>query len=80
MNEDYVVRYGGDNGIFSINRSDYMTKKDATKFYNSIKLDVSTTWKELLYEPLDISEKQEVIKRDEVRVVDFGMCKIPVPV
>jgi hypothetical protein len=73
---DFIVRYGGDN---SIDRTDYMTEKEATKFYNKLELDTVTTWKELIQEPLDEPEVQRVVKQDSVKVVDLGIGKIAVP-
>ena len=74
---DYVVRYGNDNGY--VERSDYMSKEQAEKFYNKIKLNIRTTWKELLYEPLEKEDVQEIIKSDSVKIVDLGICKMALP-
>ena len=71
--EDYVVRSGNE---LSPNRSDYMNEADARKFYNNLKLDSSITWKELLYEPLNILDKQEILERDSVRVINLGFTKL----
>ena len=76
--DDYVVRYGNDNGY--VERSDYMSKEQAEKFYNKIKLNIRTTWKELLYEPLEKEDVQEIIKSDSVKIVDLGICKMALPV
>lgn len=76
--DEYVVRYGND-GSFT-DRSDYMDKDNAKRFYDKIKLDTNITWKELLYEPLDEEEGQYIIESDSVRVVDLGICKIAVPI
>lgn len=76
--EDYVVRFGNDEGY--VERSDYMSKEQAEKFYNKIKLSIRTTWKELLYEPLEKEDVQEIIKSDNVEVVDLGICKVALPV
>ena len=76
--DDYVVRYGNDNGY--VDRSDYMPKEQAEKFYNKIKLNIRTTWKELLYEPLEKEDVQEIIKSDSVKIVDLGICKMALPV
>lgn len=78
MQEDYVVRYGGDDWV---KRSFYETKKNALKIYTSIKLDKKTRWKELIYEPLEDEERQDVILRDEVKVlsvlgVEFVVSKL----
>lgn len=76
--DDYVVRYGDD--LSNTNRSLYMTKREAEKFYSGIKLNVNITWKELLYEPIEEDDSQYVIKSDSVRVLDFGLCKVALPV
>ena len=76
--DDYVVRYGNDNGY--VERSDYMTKTQAEKFYNKIELNTETTWKELLHEPLEEEEIQKIIKSDSVKIVDLGICKMTLPV
>lgn len=52
---DYVVRFGNDSGY--VEHSDYMSKEQAEKFYNKIKLNIRATWKELLYEPLGKEEQ-----------------------
>ena len=75
---DYVVRFGNDNGW--VERSDYMSKEQAEKFYNKIELSTRTTWKELLYEPLEKEDVQEIIKSDSVKIVDLGICKMALPV
>ena len=74
--DDYVVRFGNDNGY--VERSDYMTKEQAEKFYNKIKLSMRITWKELLYEPLE-EEVQEVVKSDNAEIVDLDICKVALP-
>ena len=76
MADDYVVRFGGETFT---DRSLYMTKKEATKFYDKLELNTSTTWKELLYEPLEEPEKQVIVRSDSVKVMDLGFCKIAVP-
>lgn len=76
--EDYVVRFGNDKGY--VERSDYMSKEQAEKFYNKIKLSIRTTWKELLYEPLEKEDVQEIIKSDHAEIVDLGICKVAIPV
>lgn len=75
-NEDYVIRYGNDN---TTNRTDYMTLNKAEKEYNKIQLDVNTTWKELIHEPLEQEDVQNILKSDSVQIVDIGICKITVP-
>lgn len=75
--DDYVVRFGNDNGY--VERSDYMPKEQAEKFYNKIKLSMRITWKELLYEPLEKDEVQEVVRSDNAEIVDFGICKVVLP-
>ena len=72
--DDYVVRYGNDIGY--VDRSDYMSKGQAEKFYNKIELNTRTTWKELLHEPLEDENVQEIIKSDSVKIVDLGICKM----
>ena len=76
--DDYVVRFGNDNGY--VERSDYMSKEQAEKFYKKIKLSIGTTWKELLYETLEKEDVQEIIKRDNAEIVDLGICKVALPV
>ena len=76
--DDYVVRYGNDNGY--VERSDYMTKTQEEKFYNKIELNTRITWKELLYEPLEKEDVQEIIKSDSVKIIDLGICKMALPV
>ena len=76
--DDYVVRFGNDKGY--VERSDYMSKEQAEKLYNKIKLDIRTTWKELLYEPLEKEDVQQIIKSDNVEIVDLGICKVALPV
>lgn len=76
MEEDYVVRYGGETPV---GRSDYMTEKEASKFYAKLDLSTSITWKELLHEPLEDLEVQEVIRYECVKVMDLGIGKIAVP-
>ena len=75
--DDYVVRFGNDNGY--VERSDYMPKEQAEKFYNKIKLNIRITWKELLYEPLEKEEVQEIVKSDNAEIVDLGICKVALP-
>ena len=75
--DDYVVRYGND--IRYVDRSDYMSKGQAEKFYNKIELNTRTTWKELLHEPLEDGNVQEIIKSDSVKIVDLGICKMTLP-
>lgn len=75
--DDYVVRFGNDNGYAE--RSDYMPKEQAEKFYNKIKLSVKITWKELLYEPLEKEDVQEIVKSDNAEIVDLGICKVALP-
>ena len=75
--EDYVVRYGGESFT---QRSLYMTEAEAIKFYAKVELNTSTTWKEMLYEPLEEPEKQAVVRSDAVKVIDLGIGKVAVPV
>ena len=76
--DDYVVRFGNEMGY--VERSDYISKEQAEKFYNKIKLNIRTTWKELLYEPLEKEDVQEIIKSDNVEIVDLGICKMALSV
>ena len=75
--DNYVVRYGNDNEY--VDRSDYMSKGQAEKFYNKIELNTVTTWKELLHEPLEKENVQEIIKSDSVKIIDLGICKMALP-
>lgn len=75
--DDYVVRFGNDND--HVERSDYMSKEQAEKFYDKIKLSMRVTWKELLYEPLEEDEVQEIVKSDNAEIVDLGICKVALP-
>ena len=56
-----------------------MPKEQEKKFYNKIKLNMKITWKELLYEPLEKEEVQEIVKSDNVEIVDLGICKVALP-
>lgn len=67
--EDYFVRYGDRSGV--IDRTFYDTLANISKAYDKIKLGLLVTWKELIFEPLDIPEHQEVIKDDEVTLIPF---------
>ena len=42
-------------------------------------LNTRTTWKELLHEPLEDENVQEIIKSDSVKIVDLGICKMALP-
>lgn len=75
INEDYFVRYG--NQI--PNRSYYVSLVEAEKIYNKIKLDEKITWKELIHEPIEEDDTQYIIKQDEVKVLDLGICKFILP-
>ena len=75
--EKFAIQWFNDNGY--VERSDYMSKEQAEKFYNKIKLDIKTTWKELLYEPLEDENVQKIIKSDSVKIVDLGICKMALP-
>ena len=74
--DEYVVRYGSSSGP---KRSDYMNAKEAAEFYDKIQLGTEVTWKEILYEPLDDEERQDIVRSEEVKVLDLGLCKIAVP-
>ena len=73
---DFVVRYG--NSDLSA-RSYYMTYDEALKEFESVKLDLSTTWKEIIWEPLDREEVQVVMKEEEVKVIEIFGKKLVVP-
>lgn len=76
--EDYYVRYGGDGWA---NRTVYMTEKKAQRKFDKIKLDTEITWKQLVYEPLEIEGTQYIIKEETVEVLDFGFFgKVAIPV
>ncbi len=67
MSEDYVVRYGNQNGV--IDRTFYTTYKQALKQFNKFKQDSDITWAELLYEPLN-EDVQQVVDSFEKQVVN----------
>lgn len=73
---DFIVRYGGED---SVSRTDYLTEKEAIKFYNKLELDTVITWKELIHEPIDEPEVQVVIMSASVKVIDLGIGKLAVP-
>lgn len=73
---DFVVRYGNDT---SVNRGFFDTYAQVEKEYNSIKLDAQTTWKQILWEPLDKHDVQVVIKEDSIRIIEVLGMKIVVP-
>ena len=73
---DFVVRYGNDT---SVNRGFFDTYAQVEKEFNSIKLDSKTTWKQILWEPLDKSDVQVVIKEESVRVIEVLGVKFVVP-
>ena len=64
---DFIVRYGNDT---SVNRGFFDTYVQVEKEFNSIKLDVRTTWKQILWEPLDKPDTQVVIKEESIRVIE----------
>lgn len=74
---DFVVRYGNDRMTA---RSFYDTYDQILKEFESIKLDLSTTWKEIIWEPLDKKEVQVVVKEEEVKIVEILGKKFVVPV
>lgn len=74
---DFVVRYG--NRDLSA-RSYYMTYDQALKEFESVKLDLSTTWKEIIWEPLDRVDVQVVVKEEEVKIVEVLGKKFVVPI
>ena len=73
---DFVVRYGNNT---SVNRGFFDTYAQVEKEFNSIKLDVITTWKQLLWEPLDKPDTQVVIKEESVHVIEVLGTKFVVP-
>lgn len=73
---DFVVRYGNDT---SVNRGFFDTYAQVEKEYDSIKLDAQTTWKQILWEPLDKHDVQVVVKEDSIRVIEVLGMKIVVP-
>lgn len=64
MPNDYVVRFGNDSGY--VERSNYMSKEQAEKFYNKIRLNIRATWKELLYEPLEKDKQSRRLRMDSI--------------
>lgn len=74
--ENYFIRYGSDT---TTNRSDYMTLKEAEKEYNRKQLDINITWKELIHEPLEEEDTQNILKSDSIKIIDLGICKVTVP-
>ena len=73
---DFVVRYGNDT---SVNRGFFDTYAQVENEFNSIKLDAKTTWKQILWEPLDKPDVQMVIKEESVRVIEVLGAKFVVP-
>ena len=73
---DFVVRYGNDT---SVNRGFFDTYAQVEKEFNSIKMDSKTTWKQILWEPLDKTDVQVVIKEESVRVIEVLGAKFVVP-
>lgn len=73
---DFVVRYGNDT---SVNRGFFDTYAQVEKEFNSIKLDTKTTWKQILWEPLDKPDVQVVVKEESVRVIEVLGVKFVVP-
>ena len=76
-NDDFIIRYGeydsnaGKEG--NINRTFYMTFKDAYKQFNEMKTHNKIVWAQLIFEDLDIPDHQEVIMEFEKEVIDFGI-------
>lgn len=75
--DDYFVRYGGESPKWKTEPD--MTYAQAVKFYDKLKLDEGTTWKELIYRPVSEKEPQLLLRSDAVRVVDLGIAKMVVP-
>lgn len=65
---DYVLRYGGET---STNRTNYDTLPNIRKTFNKFKKDSSVLWAEILYEPLEKEDVQELIDEFEKPVIDF---------
>lgn len=72
---DYVLRYGNEN---TTNRTDYDTLQNIRKIFNKLKKDSSVTWAEILHEPLEKEDVQELIDEFEKPVIDFLGNKIVV--
>lgn len=72
---DYVLRYGNDE---CVNRSDYDTLPNIRKQFEKLKKDSSVTWAEILHEPLDAEDVQEVIDTFEKPVIDVLGMKVVV--
>lgn len=68
MNADYVLRYRYEN---KTNRTDYDTLPNIRKIFNKLKKDSSVVWAEILYEPLDKEDVQELVDEFEKPVIDF---------
>ena len=65
---DYVLRYGAEN---TTNRTDYDTLPNIRKIFNKLKKDSSVIWAEILYEPLENEDVQELIDEFEKPVINF---------
>lgn len=74
---DFVVRCGSDNHV---SRGFFDTYEQVLREYDSIKLDERTTWKQILWEPLDKPNVQVIIKEDSVNVIKALGMIIVVPV
>lgn len=80
--DDYLVRYGGSGvewGELGYKAEMDLTYVKAVKFYDKLVLDAHTTWKELIYRPVDENRKQMLLRSDSVRTVDLGIGVIAVP-
>lgn len=65
---DFIIRYGND---CETHRGFHDTYDNVMKEYNSIKLNANVTWKQVLWEPLDKSDVQVVVKEDSVKVMEI---------
>jgi hypothetical protein len=68
--EDYVMRYGND---IETNRTDYGSLNEIQKEFQKKKKDSSCIWAEILFEPLNVSDKQVIIDSFEKEITNiFG--------
>jgi hypothetical protein len=68
--EDYVMRYGND---IETNRTDYDSLNEIQKEFQKKKKDSSCICAEILFEPLNIPDKQVIINSFEKEIINiFG--------
>jgi adenosine deaminase len=68
--EDYVMRYGNDKVT---NRTDYSSLNNILAEFSKKKKDSNCTRAEVIFEPLDVLDKQVIIDCFEKKVIDiFG--------